>query len=188
MPTHVALLRGINLGARNRVAMDDLRRVTTSLGHTDVATYIQSGNVVFTTPERDSAVLASAFEAAIAKSLDVQPSVVVLARSELARVVADNPFPDEPDPRRLHAVLRGDDLDSAMLADIAAAERRATEKGSPDEARVVGRTLFLRTPDGMGRSELAAQLARVDRGRATAPTGTARNWATVAKLLTLLEA
>lgn len=66
MPTHVALLRGINLGAHNRVAMADLRRVVTSLGHTDVATYIQSGNAVFTTQERDSLALAGALEAAIA--------------------------------------------------------------------------------------------------------------------------
>ena len=47
MPTHVALLRGINLGGHNKVAMADLRTVVASLGHGDVATYIQSGNVVF---------------------------------------------------------------------------------------------------------------------------------------------
>jgi uncharacterized protein DUF1697 len=63
MPTHVALLRGINVGGRNRVAMADLREVVLGLGHTEVATYIQSGNVVFTSEK------------------------------------ADNPFPDEPNPR-----------------------------------------------------------------------------------------
>jgi len=114
--------------------------------------------------------------------------VVVLSRAELAQVVADNPFPHEPNPRHLHAVLRGDDPDSETLAGIAANERRATEKGSPDESRVVGRTLFLRTPDGMGRSELAAQLARSGRARDTSASGTARNWATVTKLLALLDA
>jgi len=144
--------------------MADLRRVTSFLGHTDVATYIQSGNVVFTTRNEESSRLADDLEAAIAETLDVQPGVVVLSRAELARVVADNPFPDESDPKHLHAVLRGDDPDPETLAGIAAAQRRATEKGSRDEARVVGRTLFLRTPDGMGRSELAAQLARTDRG------------------------
>jgi len=127
-------------------------------------------------------------EAAIAENLDVQPSVVVLSRAELAQVVADNPFPHESNPKHLHAVLRGDDPDSETLAAIAAAQRRATEKGSPDESRVVGRTLFLRTPDGMGRSELAAQLARSGRARDTSASGTARNWATVTKLLALLDA
>jgi uncharacterized protein (DUF1697 family) len=60
MPTHVALLRGINLGGHNKVAMADLREVVTSLGHADVATYIQSGNVVFSTPQTDTAALAAA--------------------------------------------------------------------------------------------------------------------------------
>ena len=59
MPTHVALLRGINVGGRNKVAMADLRAVVTSLGHADVATYVQSGNVVFTARATDSAVLAA---------------------------------------------------------------------------------------------------------------------------------
>ena len=116
MPTHVALLRGINLGAHSRVAMADLRRVVTSLGHTEVATYIQSGNAVFTTQETDSVALAAGLEAAIAEGLDVHPSVVVLSRAELARVIADNPFPDERNPKHLHAVLRGDDPDAQTLA------------------------------------------------------------------------
>ena len=55
MPTHIALLRGINVGGRNRVAMADLREVVLGLGHTEVATYIQSGNVVFTSEEADTA-------------------------------------------------------------------------------------------------------------------------------------
>jgi len=187
VPTHVALLRGINLGARNRVAMADLRRVVTSLGHTDVATYIKSGNAVFTAQERDSLALAGALERPSPKTW-TSSRAWVLSRAELAQVVADNPFPHESNPKHLHAVLRGDDPDSETLAAIAAAQRRATEKGSPDESRVVGRTLFLRTPDGMGRSELAAQLARSGRARDTSASGTARNWATVTKLLALLDA
>ena len=88
VPTHVALLRGINLGGRNRVAMGDLREVVTSLGHTDVATYIQSGNVVFTSKEADTKALAAALERAIAEVLTVRPRVVVLSRNELAQVMA----------------------------------------------------------------------------------------------------
>jgi uncharacterized protein (DUF1697 family) len=91
MPTHVALLRGINVGGRNRVAKADLREVVLGLGHTEVATYIQSGNVVFTSEEADSAAIAAALEGAIAEHLGVRPKVVVLTRAELAQVVADNP-------------------------------------------------------------------------------------------------
>ena len=69
MRTHVALLRGINVGGRNRVAMADLRHVVESLGHGDVATYIQSGNVVFASREDDTAAMAEALERSIAARL-----------------------------------------------------------------------------------------------------------------------
>jgi uncharacterized protein (DUF1697 family) len=88
MPTHIALLRGINVGGRNRVAMADLRKVVLGLGYTDVATYIQSGNVVFTGEEADTAMIAAALERAIAEHLGVRPKVVVLTRAELARLGA----------------------------------------------------------------------------------------------------
>ena len=106
MPTHVALLRGINLGGRNRVAMADLRAVVGELGHTDVSTYIQSGNVLFTAPpDAEAAAVAQVMTAAIAGKLGVTAPVVVVTRNELVRIADDNPFPDEPDPRRVHAVV-----------------------------------------------------------------------------------
>jgi uncharacterized protein (DUF1697 family) len=187
MATHVALLRGINVGGRNKVAMADLREVVESLGHGDVATYIQSGNVVFTSEDTDTAALAAKLERALEQAVGVRSSVVVLSRAELAKVIADNPFPDEANPKHLHAVFRGAKVDAKEAAAIADAERRAGDKGGRDQARVVGRTVYLRTPDGLGRSELAARLARSspaagDRG------GTARNWATVTKLLAMLDA
>jgi uncharacterized protein (DUF1697 family) len=181
MPTHVALLRGINLAGRNRVAMADLREVVTSLGHTEVATYIQSGNVVFTATRDDPAGLAADLERAIATRLGVSPRVVVLSRDDLAGVVRANPYPDEPNPRALHAVFLTAAPGPELVRAVDAAVRRAAANGSRDTARVVGRTLFLHTPDGFGRSELAATLvARTDRPEAT---GTARNWATVTRLL-----
>jgi uncharacterized protein (DUF1697 family) len=183
--THVALLRGINVGGHNKVAMTDLREIVTSLGHADVATYIQSGNVVFSSTETDAAGLADALEREIASRLGVRPAVVVLSRAELARVIADNPYPDEANPKSLHAVFRREELSADGIAAVAAAQEQAGGKGSRDGATVVGRTLFLHTPDGLGRSELAAQLAR-PRVAAMA-SGTARNWATVTKLMSLLD-
>src|SRR5215813_3569200 len=105
MASHIALLRGINVGGHNKVAMADLRAVVTGLGHTDVATYIQSGNVLFTSDEADTEVLGTALEEAITRSLGVKPSVIVLSREELARVVRDTPYPDEPNPKLVHAVF-----------------------------------------------------------------------------------
>lgn len=186
MPTHVALLRGINLGGRNRVAMADLRALVTGLGHSDVSTYIQSGNVLFTArpgaPETSA--LADEMSAAIAADLDVKPAVVVLTREELAEAVAANPFGDEPDPKRLHAVFRSGPASQDLLDRIAAAVEAVAAKGSRDTAVSVGRVLYLHTPDGFGRSDLAAALVRLT-ASPEAGTGTARNWSTTLKLLSL---
>ena len=186
MPTHVALLRGINVGSHNRVAMPALRELMTSLGHTDVATYIASGNVVFTPadPDPTPAVLAADLEKAIATTLGVSPRVVVLSCADLARVVADNPYPDQPDHKRVHAFFLTGETGQEAQAHLERLNRRLGDKLGRDEARVVGRTLYLHTPDGFGTSELAKQLSK-PRGPAE---GTARNWATVTKLLGMCEA
>nr|MDQ3990188.1 hypothetical protein [Actinomycetota bacterium] len=102
-------------------------------------------------------------------------------------VIAENPFPDEANPKCLHAVFRSEDMGPGEVAAVAAALHRAREKGSRDEAQVVGRTLFLHTPDGLGRSELAAQLARPGGALAGLASATMRNWATVHRLLALCE-
>jgi uncharacterized protein (DUF1697 family) len=183
VPTHLALLRGINVGGRNRVAMADLRRVVAALGHTDVATYIQSGNVVFAGAGPDPAAVAAALERVIAAELGVPAAVVVLTRDELAAVVAGNPFPAAEDPRRLHVTFTATEIDPGTAAAVAAEEQRARQRGGRDEVRVRGRVLYLHTPDGLGRSELAARLART----ASGVVGTTRNWATVTALLAMLE-
>jgi uncharacterized protein (DUF1697 family) len=179
--THVALLRGVNVGGHNKVAMADLREIVESLGHVDVATYIQSGNVVFGSSESDTTRLASALEQEITERLGVGASVIVLSREQLVQVIKDNPFPNESNPRCVHAVFRAREMSPVELASVASAAERARSTGSPDEAAVVGHTLFLWTPDGLGRSVLAAALTR------SATAGTARNWATVTKLSALLD-
>lgn len=186
MRTHVALLRGINVGGRNRVAMVDLRDVVKSLGHSDVATYIQSGNVVFSSSEQDTTALAAALERGIAERLSVKPRVVVLPGAELAAVVAANPFPDESDGKRLHAVFRMGALAPEEIERLDTAQQRALDKGSRDELIAVERTVYLRTPDGLGRSVLAAELAGSGRAEAAGSPVTVRNWTTVTKLLDLL--
>jgi uncharacterized protein (DUF1697 family) len=184
MATHIALLRGINVGGRNKVAMADLREVVTSLGHADVATYIQSGNVVFTAtePEPDAKALASGLEQAIAKALGVRPAVVVLSREDLGQAVRDNPYAAEPNPKCVHAVFFAE-TPPGLADTLSAGETREAERGGRDSAQLVGRTLFVHTPDGFGRSDLALYL--LSRRASPAAAGTARNWATVTKLLDL---
>src|SRR4029450_6053860 len=160
MPTHIALLRGINVGGRNRVAMADLRKVVLGLGYTDVATYIQSGNVVFTSEEADTAMIAAALERAIAEHLGVRPKVVVLTRAELARAVEAPPFAEDPNPRWVHAIFRNGPLGPDELAAVAAAQQRARDQASDHEARVVGNTLFLHTRGVLRRVELGRRTHR----------------------------
>jgi uncharacterized protein (DUF1697 family) len=188
MPTHVALLRGINVGGNNKIAMADLREVVASLGHTGVSTYIQSGNVLFTAHDRGAtatAGLADGLEQAIERAFGLRLHVVVLSRAELAQVIRDNPYQAEPNLKYVHAMFFATEPGPQVRESVAAAERQAAEKGGRDEATVVGRALFLHTPDGYGRSELAARLAR---GSGALAAGTARNWATVTKLLALCDA
>ena len=188
MRTHVALLRGINVLGRNKVSMAELRQVVASLGHGDVATYIQSGNVVFTAakPDANSTALADDLEIAIADRLAVRPAVVVLARAS-SRVVRDNPFRDEDDHRLLHAVFLRESPGPNGVASVKAAVERARSKESRDDARVIGRTLYLWTPDGFARSILRSELSRGGQHRTPMQAGTARNWRTVNTLVSLLE-
>jgi uncharacterized protein (DUF1697 family) len=190
MATHVALLRGINVGGKNKVAMADLREVVTGLGHADVSTYIQSGNVLFSAEDgdADTTALAAALAKAITAALGVSAPVVVLSSGELATVLAANPFPDEPDPRRVHAVLLSGAPGADATAKIDEALARSTAKGARDELAIVGRTLYLHTPDGFGNSELAAAVLRIVTSPRAGVTGTARNWATMTKLLDLCGA
>ena len=193
MPTHVVLLRGINNLGSKKVAMAELQEVVTSLGHTDVMTYIQSGNVLFTPRPTDSrtagrtdaAALAAELERAIADGIGVRARAVVLSREELARCMRDNPYPGETNPRLLHAVFLPEVPGPGLAAWVADAERQVRAKGSRDGAQVLGRTVYLHTPDGYPRSELRRVLARAGGPTSARVAGTARNWATVSRLAEL---
>jgi len=196
MASHVALLRGINVGGRNKVPMADLREVVASLGHTGVSTYIQSGNVLFSTAEEDTAKLAAALESAIEERFGIWSSVVVLSRDELAQVLAANPYPDEPNPKMVHVVFLNAELPGSLLDRISAAEGAAAAKGSRDTVHVAAPAtgqppaMFLHTPDGFGTSELAQNVFKIIAPPKKSRPGlaaTARNWATATKLLSLCE-
>jgi len=173
--------------------MAELRQVVSSLGHANVMTYIQSGNVLFTArpagdgaPGRaDAAELAAELERAIAGGTGVRARAVVLSREDLARAVRGNPYPDQTDPRLLHAVFLPEMPAPGLAAWVAAAERQVQQKGSRDQARVLGRTVYLHTPDGYPRSELRRVLARAGGPTSPRAAGTARNWTTVSRLLEL---
>ncbi len=87
---------------------------------------------------------------AIAARLGVTAPVVVVTREELGQIHAANPFPDEPDPRRVHAVVLSEPPGAELTAKLDAAVAQSAAKGAPDAAVTVGRTLYLHTPAGYG--------------------------------------
>lgn len=187
MATHVALLRGINVGGRNKVAMADLRRLLAEQGHRDVATYIQSGNIVLTPQRRSTpATLARNLHDAIADGLGVSPVVIVRTAAELDEIVAANPYPQEADRKHLHAIIQQEPIGRAQAEAMTRVLRECQDAGTPDHLTVIGSTCYLHTPGGLGRSKLAERLARakaVGQDRATA-----RNWATMLRLQEMLRA
>lgn len=175
MPRQVALLRGINLGARNRVSMPELRELLTELGHEDVRTLGQSGNVVLTSDAKGHA-LARALEQVIAGRLGVESRVVVRTVKELSAVVEGDPFRDVADEPKLYQVSFLDKkLSPAVARELEAADV------APERVAVRGREVYAWHPNGIQRSPLAKRLTDGKLG----VTATARNWRTVTQLLDL---
>ena len=173
----IALLRGINVGPRQRVKMPELRELIEGLGYTDVRTLVQSGNVVFTARAKP-ATLEQKLEQEIEKQLGVDPKVVVRTRDELAAAIEANPFDVPDDPRNLHVTFLSGEPDAAAVKKLEDADL------GDDELAFLGREIYVLYANGMGRSELAKQLGRTKLGVAA----TDRNWNTVTKLLEMADA
>jgi uncharacterized protein (DUF1697 family) len=172
----VALLRGVNVGGRGKLAMSDLREVAAAAGIDDARTYIQSGNLVGTTSSRSTEAVARSLAEGIAGLGGVAPDVAVRTRAELAKVIERSPFLRRgEDPGLLHvAFMVGKGKAKVELADV--------DRYAPDEIVAVDRELHLFLPNGLGRSKLAADLLRPKLAR-----GTMRNWRTVTKLLEMAD-
>lgn len=172
----VALLRGINVGGKTTLSMAKLREVAERLGYDDVATYIQSGNLVLRTGDNASKVEKD-LARAIAALGGVQPAVIVRTRAQLAKVVEGNPFVARgEDPKACHVVFGAKAAKPPLT-------RLDLPSYAPEEAVAVGKELYLFLPGGMGRSKLAGALAKDKTA-----FGTARSWRTVTKLLDVADA
>jgi uncharacterized protein (DUF1697 family) len=176
--TLVVLLRGINIGARNRIAMPALRTALEEAGFGDVRTYVQSGNVVLTSRAGPPKV-AAACERAIAESFGLEIPVVARTRDELADVVARDPLGGvAKNAKRYQVTFLRDELDPATVGKLEAAA------AAGERVVVSGREVYAWHPEGVARSKLATLLARPGLGT----TATARNWTTVTALLALADA
>ncbi len=177
--SYAALLRGINVGGKHKLPMKDLLEVFAETQCARVRTYIQSGNVVFTAPDSVVKRLTPALEKAIEERFGFAVPVILRSREQLAQTVRNNPFLQAGKPREtLHVYFLRDEPQADAIAKLDPA------RSAPDEFRVLGREIYLFLPDGMARSKLTSTY--FDSKLSTVCT--ARNWATVLKLLEMAEA
>lgn len=173
MTTYAALLRGINVGGHKKVPMGELRQLMAGLGWSDVRTYLQSGNAVFTTGDPDPG---RRLENALARHFGFEVRVLVRTAEELRTVAAACPYPAaELDPAKLLVLFLEEAPGEGHFDSVDA------KTFEPDTFQHVGDAVYCYFPDGMGRSKLPAALDAV-RPKVTA---TGRNWRTVQRLIEL---
>ena len=176
-PVQIALLRGINLGPRNRIAMPALRDALADAGFDGVRTYLQSGNVVLSSG-LSSSKLADKCSRLIKKQFGLDIDVVVRTHTQLAKVVELDPLGDvASNPKRYQVSF----LDGKLSRETV--KKLETSAVESERFLVRGREVYAWHPAGVARSKLWALLA----GRGLGVTATSRNWTTVTKLLELAE-
>jgi uncharacterized protein (DUF1697 family) len=179
MPAVVAMLRAVNLVSHNRIKMDALCALCTGLNLRDPKTYVQSGNVVFHTSERNLARVAKLLEDGIEREFGFRTNAIVRNAAEMRAVVARNPFAKRRDvePNRLLVFF----FDAAPGIEAEQAIRDVKVDG--EELRLDGRELYIYFPDGQGRSKVSTSVIE----RKLKVRGTGRNWNSVTKLLEMAE-
>jgi uncharacterized protein (DUF1697 family) len=174
MARYVALLRGINVGGNKKIAMADLRKLIGDLGFTDVATLLQSGNVVFTATGK-AAQIERKLESALDSELGMSVRCLVRTAAEMRAVVDGNPLADiATDNSRFLVTFLSTPIDGVPPA---------AEEFAPEQFRIVGREIYMWFPDGVRD----AKLARVNWDRKYQVVATGRNWNTVTKLADMLD-
>jgi len=178
MNTYIVLLRGINVGGRNKLLMKELIVILEELGCVNVKTIIQSGNVVLQSNNNKAAELSENISQAINQQYDFEPHVHILTTKDLQQAIDNNPFPDAKlDPNTLHfgfleAIPSLPNL--VKLEDL---------KVPSESYQLINKVFYLNAPDGIGRSKLAAQSEK-----ALGVSMTSRNWRTVEKIQDMLRA
>lgn len=180
MPAFVALLRAVNLGPHNKIAMSELKAVAEGAGLSNARSLLQSGNLIFEAKAKSSAALEKLLESALAKELELETPVVVRSAPEWSAALDGNPFAREAKADPGHLVLmplKSKPAKAALAALRAAIVNRET-------VELVGQQLYLVYPDGIGRSKLTSALIEKKLG----VVGTGRNWNTAQKIAAALEA
>lgn len=170
---HVALLRGINVGGKNRLLMKDLSALFVEAGCEDVRTYIQSGNVVFRTDPDLACLVPDRIAATIAARFGFRVPVLTRTRAEFAAIVRENPFLRRgADPEKLHVGFLAARPESTDVDSL------DPDRSPPDEFAVPGREVFFHCPLGLARTKFTTRYFESK----LSTTMTVRNWRTVLRL------
>jgi len=179
MPVLISMLRGINVGGHNKIKMDALRSLYASLKFEEPQTYVQSGNVIFRTKERDLALVQKRIQLGIERQFGCCPEVMLRTVADLRAVVAENPFARRRDvePSKLLVLFLAGEAASDARENL-----RKIETGL-EELRLSSRELYIYFPNGVGKSKLP--WTRIDKVLNTPATG--RNWNSVERVLEIAE-
>jgi uncharacterized protein (DUF1697 family) len=172
---YVAFLRGINLGPTNKISMPELRAMAEDLGYTDVATYINSGNLIFTSSKK-AAALEREISVGIAKRFGTKTDVAVRTPAQLRKILDANPYPDGSPSQVTVAFL-------TKPAPAGAKEKVAAIATEAEPFSFAGSEVYVHYANGMGRSKLAEKFSSI-----IGVSSTVRNVNTVTKVLDLAEA
>jgi uncharacterized protein (DUF1697 family) len=179
MTTFLSLLRGINVGGNRKVKMDALKAVHAALGHSDVLTYIQSGNVIFKSDITDISQLQQQIADNFATTFGFHSEVIIRTSDELNAIIAQNPFQNQPDrdPKWIAVLFL------ATLPTPTAQEALRASYTGPEEIFCSGKEVYIYYPDGIGRSKLSHSFLE----KKLQTSGTARNLNTILKLQELSQ-
>jgi uncharacterized protein (DUF1697 family) len=169
MTIYIALIRGINVGGKNRLPMEALVEILEAMDCRQVKTYIQSGNAVFESEAQDALKLSHQISLAIGQQCGFEPYVLLLEVQEIQWAIAANPFPEAAaDPKAVHLGFLAAPPESPKL------ERLEELRKDSENFRLLDQVFYLYTPEGIGRSKLAANAEKL-----LGVAMTSRNWKTV---------
>ena len=174
MTVIIAMLRGVNVGGHNQIRMDALRALFEAMGMGDVQTYVQSGNVVFRTSERNLDALRRKIEAEIERRHGFRVDVILLTAAKLKKTIANNPFADRKEIE--HSKLLVTFLAATPSPD--AKKKALALQADAEELRILDCELYMYFPNGMASPKLPWMTVV----KALGTTGTGRNWNSVLKL------
>lgn len=175
MNTYIALFRGINVGGNGSLPMKELVAILEDIGARKVRTYIQSGNAIFESAEKDVVRLSRQLSAEIMRRRGFEPHVHILTLEALAKAIAENPFPEAAvDPGSLHLGFLASPPKSPDLKKLSSLRKES------EGFHLTGSVFYLRAPEGVGRSKLAASAEKL-----LGVPMTDRNWRTVCKVMEL---